>query len=1034
MDQVHKIPPDVVWKAFHDLLGLSDKHIRELQEKRGFSEETIERLKFRTSCPENRQIIENLLQQYPASALTSIGLAKNGPHGAYPAPQYCGYGMTKKKDEHGHPIWEDGVNPILIPYFDETGQITTIRPHKGNPPRPKEIDEEDESWQGMHIYCPLLLRMTELDARAPLVVITEGEFKAAALMQAGIPALAFPGIHSFRNYRFRRALIELLERFSIRHICIAFDNETKDDPARPDKYKPDPWDRYDPVVYACYTAKQLDRAGFQCTIGILPEEWMIDGKADWDGALAKFVKDSGASISKGTAKAKSDFRKVIRDAQRLHQDLHLFPTEAQRILHAKLSRLNHEALCPHGDGKLLNQAAKIDRAKPLKITVKKDSAVEIQPKSMAQAMRACIGRYYTLTPATNNADGLSDILEHREAAKAVKDWNTVAFCDQLMVGWPKPISNFVLSCDFKLISSDGRIEYLVQLSNVHKERTTRHVRLNTSATSKLAEFRKFCNETAGCTCTWAGGEKDLQNLMMDVQAHAAFREIVEVPAYGWMEEQKLWKFADRAFTADGRTVLPDKNLVFWHEGIGYQTDFNERELGSGFEPAGAPVLGEFDMQKAVDSFLLLSQHLHDALGGYEGWIALGATLAYAVHPELFAEKKGAPGLWMTGPKSSGKSTILEWLVKIFGFSGQRFTLAENTTGNFLARYLSKFPCLPAWADEFDDTITNQNVKDMLKNAFDRIAIGKATYDNSHRTRAIRPGTTPFVSGENGVRNPAIRSRYIQLTVMGNRAIGDARERLRIMNKAASDFRNLGHFLMLHRQSFKDELFSFLNTWESNENVRKHISNQRDIWVTGVPIAGWYAAARMLANHAKDKKPFGDLSRQQGAFESAAIRLGSEAHLETAETSYVSQFWIDLISMVQAQTVAPRFFTVQYCTIDNDNRICERREARPTLDPDNFRPICFVAFNVAYMAYAIETRKMTGLPPKLSKNDLFREFKREVYWVKPKAGATSHQLTFGRGEASVRQTCWAFDLATHPYGDELANALRATIGQEENDLA
>ena len=241
----HEVSSAQIWKSFHDRIGLSDAHIAELRSKRGFSDETISKLQFKSSRKENRAVLEEMLKTYPGRLLEKVGLAKHGPDGFYPeGRQYCGKGRTNRKDEKGEHIW-DWIEPVLIPYFDEAGEIVAIRPHKGNPKKPEGTDDYDESWRGLQIYCPLLLRLTAIDESDKLVVLTEGEFKAAALMQAGIPALAFPGIHSMRNYRFRNDVVSLLQRFEVRNIVIVFDNETKDDPNFLDKYKPDPWDRYD---------------------------------------------------------------------------------------------------------------------------------------------------------------------------------------------------------------------------------------------------------------------------------------------------------------------------------------------------------------------------------------------------------------------------------------------------------------------------------------------------------------------------------------------------------------------------------------------------------------------------------------------------------------------------------------------------------------------------------------------------------------------------------------------------------------------
>ncbi len=1014
MEEVQEIDPSIIWKAFHDGIGLSTDHHNELREKRGFSDDIIlEKLKFRTSCKQNYAHIESLLKQFPGHQLGKIGLATFKDGAWKPAAQYCGYGRTNRRDpETGEHIW-DYIDPILIPYFDDSGRITTIRPHKGNPKRPKELGEGDESWQALHVYCPYILRITPIERHT--VVITEGEFKAAALMQAGIAAVAFPGIHSIRNFKFRSALIELLQRHGVANLVIAFDNETKDDPALKEKYKPDPWDRYDALVYAKYTGISLEKEGFRCRLAILPEEWKVNGKADWDGALADLVRNS-RSIESGTKKAASEFRSVIAGASPI-AELDLFATEAERIVQAKLSRLFHAPLCPHGDKEMLSVARQIMKAKAVKVTIGKDAEIEITGEEMAAKLRTCVGRYYARKQITKCPQGRADIITARVIAKDSQDWATVKFCDQLLLGFPEAISNFTLRCDFSLRSQEGKVEYLVTVSNVHKERTETHVRLTPGTMAKLTEFRKWCNELK---CTWAGGEKDLQNLTMDIQAYCAFREIVEIEAYGYHADTKMWKFGDRAFTHDGKVILPDKNNVFWYEGVGYQTDFNTTKLGAGFEPQGAPILGELDIAKAANAFILFTKHLYGAVGGYDGWLALGAILAYAVHPELHRDYTGAPGLWVTGRKSSGKSTVIRWLMRIYGFHGRESTLSPGTTGTFVARYLSKYSSLPTWFDEFDALLTQQPVQSMFKDAFGRLASGKATYDGSRRTRSVPLETTPVVSGETGTRDAATRSRYTQVVMLEAKSKGNPSERLRIMNNAVDDFRHLGHFLMKNRAAFTKYFLTMLGLWEKSVKVTEFISSQRDRWVAGVPNCAVMITAKFLSDQCEERREeLQSILAQEGQFTDFTLLHGAESHLETAETSFISQFWTDIVGMISTGGLDSKYFRLRWVKSDPDNKAVESTGSKPHL-LEGWRPALYMAYESVYLIYEQQIR-MAQRNARLSRQDLVRELKREDYWIKPKGGS-SHQVRFIEGE-KTRSTCWAFDLTLHPFGSRLVSALR-----------
>ena len=58
---------------------------------------------------------------------------------------------------------------------------------------------------------------TAFEENSPLfnaAVLTEAEFKAAALWQAGFPCMGIPGISFVRNPVFRSRLVEMIERFT----------------------------------------------------------------------------------------------------------------------------------------------------------------------------------------------------------------------------------------------------------------------------------------------------------------------------------------------------------------------------------------------------------------------------------------------------------------------------------------------------------------------------------------------------------------------------------------------------------------------------------------------------------------------------------------------------------------------------------------------------------------------------------------------------------------------------------------------------
>lgn len=280
--------PRDIYALLVEVAALTDAHREELRTRRGFTSETIERLKFRSGGEHMKAAIEKLRSVFADQDLKEAGILMevNG---------ILVYNQQLLEDR------------TLISYLDENGEVYHIRPHKlGFEGRPIEL------------YCRYLLKDKPSE-----IVLTEGEFKAAALLQWGIPALAMPGISAFGGRHFDR-LLELLKEFQVKKITVIFDNEIKDNPDFPN-YKEKPKNRYDVELWAYLMAYKLSRAGFTARIARLPDEWRQEGKIDFDGALAQ-------------GHTREEILKIIDASFTYKEYLESLPEDARRIVQRKLSR------------------------------------------------------------------------------------------------------------------------------------------------------------------------------------------------------------------------------------------------------------------------------------------------------------------------------------------------------------------------------------------------------------------------------------------------------------------------------------------------------------------------------------------------------------------------------------------------------------------------------------------------------------------------------------------------------------------------
>lgn len=272
---------------------LLDQHRKELTEIRGFSPETIAKTKIRSTGQHFIEITERIKNHFTEKELIAARIL-----------------IEKGTEVRMNPMLLE--ERLLIPYMDQAGDVYHLRPHK-------------LGFEGINIE---IYQEANLAGEPSEIILTEGELKAAAGMQYGIPTIAIPGIASFSDQHFGKlaeTLNRLMDKTKKKRIIIMFDNEVKNDPAFTKRFKDEPMKRYDTQFYAVYMAKRLEKENFEVRIGHLPDSWRQDGKIDIDGALAQ-------------KKTYGEMLKVMENAKSGYEYLGELDHEAQRILKIKLAR------------------------------------------------------------------------------------------------------------------------------------------------------------------------------------------------------------------------------------------------------------------------------------------------------------------------------------------------------------------------------------------------------------------------------------------------------------------------------------------------------------------------------------------------------------------------------------------------------------------------------------------------------------------------------------------------------------------------
>lgn len=331
-----------VTRWFYDRLEWLEYDCEKLFVDRGLEPHTNRVMGFRSNHPGNLKHLLAMPDRYPLEVCVQAGfwswrnreewLGGGEVHelrGARPSEFFYGKGFagekTDPKTKRKVPVFEWN-RAVIIPYFNNIPAATD----------PKHSDRATDA----------AAIMSGPAANYEVVVVTEGEFKAAALWQAyaqkaqnipeqlterlislrthkksipgsqAIPYLtppgnringvaAVPGISYWRrnggSWLCQHMLRQFIHRTGCKFATLAYDNEDKShqflpNGARNPKYKSQPWKRHDTMVFARLMGMDIAKElGLVVGTTLIPAEFRnAEGKADWDGILADLLRDGPA--------------------------------------------------------------------------------------------------------------------------------------------------------------------------------------------------------------------------------------------------------------------------------------------------------------------------------------------------------------------------------------------------------------------------------------------------------------------------------------------------------------------------------------------------------------------------------------------------------------------------------------------------------------------------------------------------------------------------------------------------------------------
>jgi hypothetical protein len=1035
---------------FYERLTLSAEDQRELWEKRGLTEATIDLFGFRSNPQSNKELLLEMSKTFPPAVLLDCGLWKlddkkpsNPPK---PNPQYYGMSILEKRDGKGRKVRdEDGEaikecvwnHPILIPYFNAAGELVHLRPHKGM------MAGRTPQFYVCRPGKKFLDRFSAICPKPQFASISEGEFKAVAVWQVlrDVAAMgALPGITMAKPLF--GDIEEWLEETGVRQAIVGYDHEEKGDEKLPG-YQEDKWRRFDSQIWARYLARQLSKQGYDGKVCVLPKEWQNkEGKADWDGRLAELCKAEivpqsgippGGTESRKSAEiwervkgqSRAEFLKVIHGALPVMElwQAGFFDSEEERIIKNGLERISYEPCLPVGGD---DEQVMCRRLHRLAMQLKTSEWFPVKLTGflhwVAQAYQSTQGRYYIMKSLSDKPGKPSPAEENwkkqLEIARTRNDDRAKRACEIILRGKktlgqtghiPKPVSDFYMKPQYVLHRINGARARLVTLHNVHGVNTGL-TSLPSEAFGSPVKLRDWLLDNI-TGAAWNGGQNELSGLHEDMGHEVAFKDVMEVPLRGYHEKSRMWFFEDMAFSDEAECTPDPKTGIFWvrrdkmtqgysfaRDGSGRPRDREDEVFRQGV-PKMHPEKPSTEKEDR-EFFKEIVTRFQETLGEHEACLALGMILIAAAGPEIVKEHSAFPGMWVHGAQGEGKSSSVRWLMRFWGFNKEKgWPLPSDERGTLtpaaLAGALGQYGELPLWLDEYQPTAPSW-VRAILKNVYDRAEGGKKDFGAAPREFL----SSVVVSGIATSMEAQTKGRFVHIQVSAKNRKAN---HYQWFQSNSHNFYRIGRLLMRQRKAYAESAVSALHSWIQSSKLSD--VDDRSRMAHGMAYAGFHAACEVFGATFDTKTYWTWLMEHCRA-----------SGLEVQESVSVDLFWRELLNALASNAFGEtpadrrRIFKV----VEDESAPSPVSEHQTKHGAENgytvWKPLKFYFQPGPTIEMLRIFKRKSGRDLPIQQSDLLHQMKVRGYWVASDS-RYGHKQKFD----GVNRSCWCIAVDKHELG-------------------
>jgi hypothetical protein len=311
----------------------------------------------------------------------------------------------------------------------------------------------------------------------------------------------------------------------------------------------------------------------------------------------------------------------------------------------------------------------------------------------------------------------------------------------------EPVSNFTMRVLYLIVGANPK--RIVEVTNVFGKKAV--IDLSIEDLISLDKFR-FRVESLG-NFLFEGKASDLTRIKSNLLNHE--KPSIEIARLGQYKD-RFFAWANGLYDGDAFFPVDDRGMVDYRDEHYYIPVFGSTRSEDDEDLRN---YRKFLHRPSGVTFQQWSRLFCDVYGD-NGRLGIAFFLFALFSDIVFDRTKAAPMLFLFGQRGSGKGTMAQSLMALYGHGQDPIMLGGASTVVGFMRKLGQFTNALVWLDEYKNDIGEKKIES-LKNIWDRVGYERGVKDSSNRTQSTPVTSSAIISGQE-IPNaePALFSRTV----------------------------------------------------------------------------------------------------------------------------------------------------------------------------------------------------------------------------------------------------------------------------------